>query len=188
MKSTIFALLVAATICAVPAHSPAIADEEKPTPIYGVEAPIMKDKTFKSPIPKPYDDSRDAFEDIDAAKHQAQREGKFVLVTFGANWCPDCRALSGMMQMPEFGNFMEAHFVPVFVDVGRYDRNLDVAEAVGVTDGKGIPTVVVLTPTGEMLNAATSSAWITSQGRDPQAALNYFARYAPLKHGDAPTN
>ena len=188
MNLSVSALLMAGIIVLAQTFTLANAGEGESPPAYGVEAPLMTDKTFRTPLPKPYDDARDATKDIETALSEAKRDEKFVLVTFGANWCPDCRALAAMMQMPEFQKFMQDHFVQVYVDVGRYDRNLDVAEAIGVTDGKGVPTVVVLTSSGKMLNKATSSAWITSQGRDPQAALNYFAAYAPIKDGDVPLN
>ena len=41
----------------------------------------------------PYDAEMDARQAFDEARDRAQNDGKFLMVTFGANWCPDCRNL-----------------------------------------------------------------------------------------------
>jgi len=38
----------------------------------------------------------DAPRDIDAAVAAARQDGKYVLLDFGADWCPDCRVLGGL--------------------------------------------------------------------------------------------
>ena len=48
----------------------------------------------------PYDEAADASADVAAALKRAATEGKAVLLTFGANWCPDCRTLGTAMTTP----------------------------------------------------------------------------------------
>ena len=41
----------------------------------------------------PYDGENDARAAVKEVRARARQEGKFLMVTFGANWCPDCRNL-----------------------------------------------------------------------------------------------
>ena len=127
----------------------------------------------------PYDERADAVAAVDAAFDRAQSSGKRVAVIFGANWCPDCRILSGMMQLPTFEAFLDAHYELVKVDVGRYDRNQDLVQRFGFSQGlEGVPTVVITTAEGAVVNAGTAAEWRTARERDPQEALDYFHRFA----------
>lgn len=45
------------------------------------------------PIREGYDPARDAKADIAAALAEAGRDGRPVLLDFGADWCPDCVVL-----------------------------------------------------------------------------------------------
>jgi len=44
------------------------------------------------------------------------------VLIFGANWCPDCRALDAQMHKPELASIIEKNFVIVEVDLGREDK------------------------------------------------------------------
>ena len=48
----------------------------------------------------PYNPAADAKADVQHALAQAQKNHKPVLVLFGANWCPDCRALAASLNNP----------------------------------------------------------------------------------------
>ena len=67
----------------------------------------------------------DATHDIEAALAAAARDGKYVLLDFGADWCPDCRVLGGLFEDPIVAPFVRRSFHVVRVDVGRRDKNAD---------------------------------------------------------------
>ena len=75
-------------------------------------------------------DARTAFED---GKARAAASGKMLMVTFGANWCPDCLALERNLRAPETREYAGRNFEMVNIDVGdsaknaRVERDLDVA-------------------------------------------------------------
>jgi protein disulfide-isomerase len=46
---------------------------------------------------------------------------------------------------------LNGHFKVIHVDVGRFDRNLDLAKKYRVDLEKGIPSLAVLSPQGETL-------------------------------------
>jgi predicted nucleic acid-binding protein len=46
---------------------------------------------------------------------------------------------------------LEKHFVVVHIDIGRMDRNVDVAEKYKVPINKGVPALAVLDANGKLL-------------------------------------
>ena len=86
----------------------------------------------------------DAAHDIDAAFAAARQDGKYVLLDFGADWCPDCRVLGGLFEDPSVAPIVSANFHVVRIDVGRRDRNGDLAAKYGAASGDWIPALVVV--------------------------------------------
>lgn len=142
------------------------------------DRPILDSNVQVSAPEAPYDAGLDAHAAVDAAFERARADGKRVLVNFGGNWCPDCRILSGMMEIPAFAAFLDAHYEVVKIDVGRYDRNMDVAARFGFAGLDGVPTIAVADADGRIVNTGAAAEWRTARERDPQEALDYFARYA----------
>lgn len=86
----------------------------------------------------------DAAKDVDAALAAARQDGKYVLLDFGADWCPDCRVLGGLFEDASVAPIVAANFHVVRIDVGRRDKNGDLASRYGATSGDWIPALVVL--------------------------------------------
>jgi thiol:disulfide interchange protein len=85
---------------------------------------------------------------IDDARAAAQAKQKFLFVEFGANWCSDCLALSKALNEPSRRADLERSFDVLHVDVGEFNRNLDVARSLGININDGIPAAVFFPPTG----------------------------------------
>jgi protein disulfide-isomerase len=109
----------------------------------------------------PYDEKADAAADVHHALTLAQSDHKQVLLVFGANWCGDCRALDKAMHGSS-QSLIAGKFDVVKIDVGNFDKNLDLAARYGNPIDNGIPSVVVLgrdnhviysTKGGELANA-----------------------------------
>ncbi|HEX8957695.1 MAG TPA: thioredoxin family protein [Burkholderiaceae bacterium] len=98
----------------------------------------------------PYDEQADAQAQVTQALSTAQQDKKPVLLVFGANWCPDCReldkALHGRSQA-----LIEGKFVVVKIDVGHFDKNLELAQSYGNPIKKGIPAAVLVSPDNRVL-------------------------------------
>jgi thioredoxin 1 len=91
----------------------------------------------------PYNEKADAAADVRHALAAAQTDHKKVLLVFGANWCGDCRALDKAMHGSS-QSLIEGKFDVVKIDVGNFDKNLELAQRYGNPIEKGIPAVVVL--------------------------------------------
>ena len=101
----------------------------------------------------PYDTNEDANAAVDAAFARAGKNGKRVLIDLGGNWCGDCIVLANLMQLPEMKRFLAAHFEIVKVDVGRFDKNLQVPARFGITQRlEGVPSVIIAEPDGTFVN------------------------------------
>ena len=90
-----------------------------------------------------YSDTADAPADVAAALESAKSQNKRVLVIFGANWCPDCRRLDGLARTGALSGVLTQSYVVVHADVGRFNKNLDLASHFGLDLKKGIPSIVV---------------------------------------------
>ena len=89
--------------------------------------------------------------DIKAALSKAAKERKRVLIEFGALWCYDCHVLDHAFHATEIEPLLEANFVLVHVDVGTYNKNLDLVKKYGVPLEKGVPALAVLASSGKLL-------------------------------------
>ena len=96
----------------------------------------------------PYSATADARRDIADAKARAAADGKMVMVTFGANWCPDCLTLHKDLEDPVTREYASKKFEMVNVDVGEFDKNADVARELGVAPVNGIPLAVFFSSDG----------------------------------------
>ena len=109
--------------------------------------------TLAQAQPLPYDESRDAKADVRQALSEARKDGKPVLLIFGANWCQDCRHLDAALSQGRNAELVKSEYRVVKIDVGRFDRNTDLDTAYGHPTKKGIPAAVVLSPQNEVLYA-----------------------------------
>ncbi|NKB98687.1 MAG: thioredoxin fold domain-containing protein [Pseudomonadales bacterium] len=98
-----------------------------------------------------YDPRADARGALVYAQQLATSNGRYLMVVFGAEWCPDCRNLHDNLHSSEVATYLEDHMDFVTIDVGRKDRNLVLAEELGVTVSNGIPVAVFFNPDGSQL-------------------------------------
>ena len=129
----------------------------------------------------PYDEAADADAAVDAAFARARKSGKRVLIDMGGNWCGDCIVLANLMQLPEMKRFLAAHFEIVSVDVGRFDKNLQIPARFGAVDRLkrgGVPSVIIAEPDGSFVNRTDISALEDARHMSPQAIADWLAQWA----------
>ena len=93
---------------------------------------------------RPYDETADAHQNIAEAVKLAKKSDKHILLEMGGNWCPDCRALGAYLAREDIKAWLDDRFIVVPVDVGEWDKNIDIAERYGNPISEGIPALVVL--------------------------------------------
>jgi thioredoxin 1 len=137
-------------------------------------------KAASEPI---YDEKADARQQIATAVANAARTNSpsknNILLVFGANWCADCRALDAHMGKPELASIIERSFVVVKVDVGRMDKNLDLAEKYGVPVKRGIPALAVLDSRGRLLYAQDQGQFADARHMTYESFKAFFEKWKP---------
>jgi thiol-disulfide isomerase/thioredoxin len=134
---------------------------------------------LSTPLPYPYDEKADANRAVAAAKARARAQHKLLLIDLGGNWCGDCRVLAGTMELPALKAFVAAHYEVVTVDVGRFDKNLQVPAHYGIRSRlQGVPALLIVDPTTDhLLDAGHVAALADARSMTPQALADWLAQW-----------
>jgi len=164
----LFAILAAVTL-ALPASA-------------AIPAPHVRAQSFDQlaqPLPLPYDERTDAMVAVATARARARAGHKLLLIDLGGNWCLDCRILAGTIELPEVRAFVRRHYELVTVDVGRFDKNLNVPARYGITDRlAGVPALLVVDPrTNRLLDAGHVAALADARSMTPQALADWLTQW-----------
>jgi thioredoxin 1 len=130
-----------------------------------------------------YPDPAQAKSDLDAARKKAAATHKRVLVDFGGNWCGDCQVLDIYFHNPENRPILDANYVLVHINVGRYDANLDLAEKYGIPLQKGVPALVVLNDKGKVLYSQKSGEFEAMRRMQPSTVTSFLVQWKPTRPG-----
>jgi thiol-disulfide isomerase/thioredoxin len=130
-------------------------------------------------VMKPYDESANADAAVNAAFARAKKDGKRVLIDLGGNWCTDCIVLANVLELPEIKSFVDAHYEFVSVDVGRFDKNLQIPRRFGfVKKLDGVPAILIANPDGTLVNRGHTFALADDRTMTPQGIANWLAQWA----------
>jgi len=134
---------------------------------------------LQTPLPYPYDEAANADRAVARATAKAKKAGKLLLIDLGGNWCGDCRILTATMDRPELKAFLDKHYVTVLVDVGHFDKNLQVPAHWGVTERlEGVPAILVVDPkTDKLLDPGVVSDIQDARHMTPQALADWLAKW-----------
>jgi thiol:disulfide interchange protein len=138
---------------------------------------------LQTPLPYPYDEAAGpdaANAHVDAALARARAEHKRAFIDLGGNWCGDCRVLAALMEVPEIKRFIDAHYVVVSVDVGRFDKNLQIPARWGITERLvGVPSVLIVDPvTNRLVDRDHTAALADARHMDPQSIADWIAEWS----------
>ena len=150
-------------------------------PVEAFSSPLSSTRDIprhSSGEPMPFFEQDDAKADLEATLLKAAETGKKPLVIMGANWCHDSRALAAHFETSKFVSLINAHYEPVYIDVGEKDRNIDIAQRFGYDTIEGTPTVIILGENGEVLNSVSAPTWRNAASRTEHEVYDYFHGFA----------
>jgi len=139
-------------------------------------------RRLKQPLklnPNLYNPQADASREIKEALEHAAREHKNVILVFGGNWCYDCHVLDLAFHHPEIEPKLKAHYVVVHVDIGEYNKNLDLAERYQVPLKKGVPALAVLAPDGKLLYSQQAGEFEAARSLAPEDVIAFLKKWQP---------
>jgi thiol:disulfide interchange protein len=140
--STIALVALAASVSIVACKSkpPAAATTER-TPV--TPPPAVKKHLYSA--------EADPKADIASTLKQASLERKRVILDFGGDWCGDCQVLDIYLHQSPNLELFDKNFLLVHVDIGHFDKNLDIAEQYNIPLKKGVSALAVLDSDGKLL-------------------------------------
>jgi thiol-disulfide isomerase/thioredoxin len=162
LAASLAAMLIAAPVSAFAAKAPTVALKslaDLPTPPY------------------PYDENADAEADVAAALKRAKKAHKLTLIDFGGNWCADCRIFAGVIEQPDVKPWVDKHYEVVTVNVGRYDKNMQIPARYGVDKLKGVPSFLVVDSKGKLVNPGAFFALTDARHMTPQSIVDWLAQW-----------
>jgi len=124
----------------------------------------------------PYNETADAKLEIKQTLAQAGTTNTLVIVVFGANWCGDCKMLDSAMKNGASASLLSRDFKVVKVNVGRFDKNLDVAKSYGVPLSNGIPAVAIISPKSEVLYVTREGELANARKMGDKGIYEFFKR------------
>ena len=123
----------------------------------------------------PYDDAAGSSGSVTQRHDAARSQNKDVLVIFGANWCEDCRDLDKAMHGSS-ASLIDPLFVVVKINVGNFDRNLDLAARYGNPIQKGIPAAVLFTPTDKVVYSTKAGELANARRMGDSGIYDFFSK------------
>jgi thiol:disulfide interchange protein len=126
-----------------------------------------------------YNETADAKKDISGALALAAATHKNVLLDFGANWCPDCQVLDVYMHQPPNDQLVEKYYIVVHVDVGKMDKNLDVAYTFNVPINKGIPALAVVASSGRVIYSQKQGEFNKMRAMQSSSLTEFLKMWKP---------
>jgi len=119
--------------------------------------------------------------EIRTALASAAKDHKRVILVFGGNWCYDCHVLDATFHSKGIAPLVSANFHVVHVNVGEYDKNLDLADKYQVPLKKGVPALVVLDPDGKLVYSQQAGEFENSTRIGPADVTAFLQKWAPSR-------
>jgi thioredoxin 1 len=153
---------------------------------------LLSAPSFAAPVPpagsgfqmtatKIFSDTADAKQEIQEAILKANAEHKHVLLDFGGNWCADCQLLNIYFHDPGNASLLAANYVVVEVNIGEYDKNLDIAQKYGIPLKLGVPAMAVLDGKGRLLYAQRNGEFEKMRKLDSSAVNAFLEKWKPQR-------
>jgi len=142
----------------------------------------------KKPLPAPtekraiYPENVDAKVEIAEALASAAKTHRRVILVFGGNWCYDCHVLDTAFRSAEIAPIVNKYFIVVHVNIGEYDKNLDVAEKYDVPLKKGVPASAVLEGDGTLLYSQKHGEFESARAMSKEDVLAFLEKWKPGKN------
>ena len=146
-------------------------------PIMSSNIIVPNEEILEKPFPLSYERVDLSTSDLETFVTSTINKNKQPIVIFGANWCPDCRILSAVLDLKTVKNFIDKNFEILYIDLGRYDINMELMESFEIMPQQGIPRVVILNKDREVLNIRNTGEWTTARSRTKQEIFDYFQEY-----------
>jgi thioredoxin 1 len=129
-----------------------------------------------------YPPPEEAPTEIAAALSASAKDHKRVILIFGGNWCYDCHVLDATFRSKQIAPLVNENYHVVHVNIGDYDKNLDLAKKYDVGIDKGVPSLAVLDPDGTVVVSQKKGEFESTTRIGPEDVIQFLKRWKP-QHG-----
>jgi len=114
--------------------------------------------------------------EVKLALSVAKLESKAVMLIFGADWCPPCRHLDALLEKEEVKKELKLLYETVKIDIGNWDKNMDIANLYGNPVRQGIPGIVLLSSDGRIKDIIEYDVMSDLLVESPEMFVLYFQK------------
>ncbi|HVT98727.1 MAG TPA: thioredoxin family protein [Acidobacteriaceae bacterium] len=129
-----------------------------------------------------YNENADAHAEIREAVATATRQHKHIILDFGGNWCGDCQVLDIYFHRSPNDALLKSSYVLVDIDIGRMDKNVDVAQKYDVPLKRGVPALAVLDSHGHLLYSQKQGEFESMRRMNPESVTQFLEKWKAPGH------
>jgi thioredoxin 1 len=126
-----------------------------------------------------YPDPAEAPAEIAAALAAAAKDHKRVILVFGGNWCYDCHVLDATFRSKAIAPLVNENYHVVHVNVGDYDKNLDLAKMYEIPLDKGVPSLAILDPDSHLVVSQKKGEFESTVKIGPKDVVQFLKQWKP---------
>ena len=108
---------------------------------------------------------------------KAIKNDKQAVIVFGANWCPDCQILAGLIRIALENEQMKESFEFLLVDVKDYEINMGSLQEIDPAANSGIPRIFIFDNSGNLLNKQQNDFFRTLRTMHENALVDYLMSF-----------
>ena len=168
---TLLAFAASGTILGCKSNQPASPAAAAPS---STRQPITPVPAVKKHL---YSAEADPKAEIASALKEASVEHKRVILDFGGDWCGDCQVLDIYFHQSPNLELLDKNFLLVHVDIGRFDKNLDIPEKYNIPLKKGVPALAVLNSDGKLLYSQQAAEFGDMRYMYPTSVTDFLNRW-----------
>ena len=128
-----------------------------------------------------YGDPAEAPGEIAAALAAASKDHKRVILVFGGNWCYDCHVLDATFRSKQIAPLVNENYHVVHVNVGDYDKNLDLTKKYEIPLDKGVPSLAVLDSDGKLIVSQKKGEFESTTRIGPEDIVEFLKKWKPQR-------
>ena len=146
-----------------------------------VAKPVMRLPEPAKPNIQLYPDPAEAPAEVTSALAAARKDHKRVLLVFGGNWCYDCHVLDATFHSKAISPLVSENYHVVHVNVGEYDKNLDLAKKYEIPLDKGVPSLAILDPDGSLVISQKKGEFESTVRIGPEDIVKFLKEWKPSR-------
>jgi thioredoxin 1 len=126
-----------------------------------------------------YPEPEEASGEIATALRAATKDHKRVLLIFGGNWCYDCHVLDATFRSKSIAPLVNENYHVVHVNVGDYDKNIDLAKKYEIPLDKGVPSLAILDGDGKLIVSQKKGEFESTVRIGPEDIVQFLKQWKP---------